>query len=69
MADAGEVEIRHEGDTVELVDVRPGDGWSATGDTEDDHDEVEVTFSSEGREIDFEAEVDDGRLEIGDCDD
>jgi hypothetical protein len=69
VSDAGEIEIAHDGATVRLVEARPAEGWTATGDTEDDDDEVEVYFRRDGREVEFEAEVDDGRLEVDVCED
>jgi len=68
VGEAGQVELRHEGDTLDLVEVRPAEGWSHSVDDRDDRDEVEVTFSREGREIEFEAEIDDGRLDVEICD-
>jgi len=68
VGEAGQVELRHEGDTLELVEVRPADGWDYRVDDRDDDDEVEVTFRGNGREVEFEAEVDDGRLEVEICD-
>jgi hypothetical protein len=65
--DAGEVELAIDGDRLVLVDVRPNDGWSHRIDDDDD-DEIEIDFRDNGREIDFEAELDDGRLEIDVCD-
>jgi hypothetical protein len=68
VGDAGEAVLEFDGSTVRLAETRPADGWTATEDTEDDDDEVEVTFSSdEDRAIQLEAEVDDGRLEIDVC--
>jgi hypothetical protein len=66
--DAGEIHITSDGSTVRLVETRPAEGWTATGDTEDDDDEVEVVFRSGNREVEFEAELDDGRLEVEVCD-
>lgn len=68
VSDAGEIQISSDGDTVSLVETRPAAGWTATGDTEDDSDEVEVYFRRDGREVEFEAELDDGRLEVEVCD-
>lgn len=68
VGDAGEAVLEFDGSTVRLVETRPAEGWTATDDTEDDDDEVEVTFSSDDdRSIELEAEVDDGRLEIDVC--
>lgn len=65
--DAGEVELTRDGDELRLVEVRPNDGWRYEVE-EDDDDEIEVEFRDNGREIDFEAELDDGRLEVDVCD-
>src|SRR5690606_35628303 len=65
--DAGDVTLRVEGDRLVLVDVQPSDGWTHRVD-EDDDDEIEIDFRDNGREIDFEAEIDDGRLKIDVCD-
>lgn len=68
VGDAGEAVLEFDGSTVRVVETRPAEGWTATEDTEDDDDEVEVTFSSDDdRSIELEAEVDDGRLEIDVC--
>jgi hypothetical protein len=67
VGDAGEIEIDFDGTTVRVVEARPAEGWTASEDDEDDDDEVEVTFSGDDRAIEFEAEVDDGRLEIEVC--
>jgi hypothetical protein len=68
VSDAGEVELAVDGDTLSLVEARPADGWTATGDAEDDSSEVEVTFRAGDREVELEAELDDGVLEVEVCD-
>ena len=65
--EAGDVELAIDGDRLILVDVRPSDGWTHRVD-EDDDDEIEIDFRDNGREVDFEAELDDGRLKIDVCD-
>lgn len=65
----GEVELRRSGDALELVEARPEAGWQASGDEEDDPDEVEVDFRNNGDEFSFEAEIEDGRIEIELCND
>lgn len=65
--EAGEVELALDGDRLVLVEVRPSAGWSHRVD-EDDDDEIEIDFHDNGREIDFEAELDDGRLKVDVCD-
>lgn len=67
--DAGEIVISRDGDTITLEQTRPADGWTATDDLEDDADEVEVDFRGNGREIEVEAEIDDGVMEVEVCDD
>ncbi len=65
--DAGEIVVTREGNALWLVETRPAEGWTATGDTEDDADDVEVYFRSGDREIELEAEIDDGRLKVEVC--
>ncbi|TVR70064.1 MAG: hypothetical protein EA415_13430 [Sphaerobacteraceae bacterium] len=77
--DAGEVEIRREGDQLVLVDARPNAGWDLEEDdanddeaeledgeeSEDaDGEELEVTFVQGNHEVEFEAEIVDDRLLI-----
>lgn len=70
VGEAGELTMTRTDTELTVDEVRPADGWSHTEDEHDDPDEVEVTFTSgEGREIEFEAEIDDGQLEIDVCDD
>jgi virulence-associated protein VagC len=85
LRDAGEVEIRREGDQLVLIEARPNDGWVVDSDDpaedeiedEDDDAEVEdedegdqdgqtleVTFVQGDHEVEFEAEIVDGRLLI-----
>jgi hypothetical protein len=78
VGDAGEVEVRRgtDGDDdddddggslyLELVDVRPNDGWTHEVE-EDDDDEIEIVFRSGDREVKFDLEVDDGQLEAKTC--
>lgn len=61
VGDAGVVEVAVDGDRVELVDMRAADGWR--NEIRED-DEVEVDFRRSGARWDFEAEFDDGRLEV-----
>ncbi len=80
--DAGEVEIRREGDQLILVEAQPNAGWNleeddaneeeaelddepeAKSENEDDGGELVVTFVREDQEVEFEAEIVDGRLLI-----
>jgi hypothetical protein len=78
--DAGEVEIERDGDRLILIDARPNEGWEVeieddeeedeeeddegTDEDEGDGSEIEVTFTQGDREVEFEAEIDDGRLAI-----
>lgn len=64
--EAGEVDMSREGDRLVLGDVRPAEGWTHSVDEQGD-DEIEIDFRRDGREIDFEAEIDDGRLDIEIC--
>lgn len=66
---SGELTMHRDGEQLVLEGVRPADGWDHRVDDNDDDDEVEVTFSGDGREIEFEAEIDDGALEIEVCED
>lgn len=61
--DAGEIDVRRNGDRVELVEVRPADGWEYREDDDDD-DEVEIDFRTQGREMDVDVEIDDGRMKV-----
>lgn len=45
--------------------VRPNEGWRASVDRDDD--EIEADFRRGGREVELEAEIDDGRLEVEVC--
>ena len=64
--EAGEVDMTRDGDRLVLGDVRPAEGWTHRIDDQDDAD-IEIDFRRDGREIDFEAELDDGRLDIEIC--
>jgi hypothetical protein len=64
--EAGEVEVRRDGERLVLVEVRPNDGWTHRVD-EDDDDEIEVVFTQDGRTVAFDLEWDDGRLEAKTC--
>jgi hypothetical protein len=66
VGDAGEIQVESDGSTVRVLEVRPAEGWTFSEDDQDD-DEVEVTFRRDDRAIDFEAELDDGRLHIEVC--
>jgi hypothetical protein len=59
--DAGEVTIAREGGRLRLVSVSPSPGWSHRV-TEQEPREIEITFRRDGREIEFEAELEDGRI-------
>src|SRR5690554_6505857 len=65
--DAGEVTVAREGDRLRLVGVTPAAGWSHRV-TEQESQEIEITFRGGGREIEFEAELEDGRV-VTDIDD
>jgi hypothetical protein len=69
VSDAGEVVVRRQGDDLVLEEVRAAEGWRFEGDRKGKKDdEIEVTFRREGRKVEFEAELDDGDLEIEVCD-
>ncbi len=63
LGDAGEVEFQFDGSALTLVDVRTQEGWNAVVD-EEASDEIEVDFMFGNVEWEFEAEVDDGELEV-----
>lgn len=63
VGEGGEVEVRLEEGSLELLDARPNQGWSANVE-EQSADGIEVEFLREDREWRFEARVDDGRLEV-----
>lgn len=63
VGDAGEVEFEADGDTVRLIDTRPAEGWEVSVDERGD-DELEVDFVRDNARWEFEAEIDDGDLEI-----
>lgn len=68
IADAGTVTVTRDGDRLVLGEVSPAPGWTAEEiDVEDD--EIEVEFRGDGIELDFEAEIDDGRLDVDVCHD
>ncbi|TKJ20923.1 hypothetical protein [Blastococcus sp. CCUG 61487] len=60
--------VTREGERLVLGEVVPAEGWTAVEIDRDD-DEVEVEFRGDGIELDFEAEIDDGRLEVEVCND
>lgn len=62
LGDAGAVEIRHEGESITLIQTRTTGGWSEQ--VQRDDDEVEVRFDRQDERWEFEAQVDDGRLEV-----
>lgn len=61
---AGEVEFERTGDELNLIEVRPAEDWDYRVDDDDDNDEIEVDFRNGPNDASFEAEVDDGRLEV-----
>lgn len=67
--DAGTVTISVDGSEVALVEARPSAGWTSTIDLDDDADKVEVDFIGNGRVLELEAEIDDGRLDVEVCED
>lgn len=63
VGNAGEVEFTNEGGRLTLVDARANEGWNVVID-EEDADEIEVDFTRENVRWDFDAEIDDGRLDV-----
>lgn len=68
VADAGTVTVDRDGDRLVLAAANPAEGWTAD-EVDRDDDEVEVEFRGDGVELDFEAEIDDGRLDVEVCSD
>lgn len=67
VAGAGEVEFRFIGhDEVELIAVRPNDGWTYDI-REQDHHEIEIVFRGSGEPVTFEIDEDDDRWEVKTC--
>jgi HSP20 family molecular chaperone IbpA len=66
VGEAGDVEVRLDGDQLTLVGVIANEGWDFEAEHEDDDagDEIEVTFTSGDRSAEFEATIVDGVLEI-----
>lgn len=68
VADAGEAEVRREGDQLVVGEVRPAEGWTHEVVEAEQH-EVEIEFRRGGEEVDLEIEIDDGRLTADLCSD
>lgn len=62
IGDAGEVEFQQENGGLTLLETRPESDWQVR--TEEESDEIDAYFTQGNQEWHFEAEVDDGRLEI-----
>lgn len=60
---AGEVEISVESDSLTLVEARPNEGWSID-EIEEEDDEIEVDFVRGNEEWEFEAELENGQVDI-----
>jgi hypothetical protein len=63
IADAGTVEIATEGRSLSLVDASANEGWNVSVD-EETAEKIEVDFVRNGVRWDFDAELDDGELEV-----
>ena len=63
--EAGEVDVRIiDGRQLELVDVRDAAGWTHRIDDEQ-RDEIEIDFRhDDGRDVELELELEDGRLKV-----
>ena len=68
VADAGTVVVTRDGDRLVLGAVSPAAGWTSTV-TDNDDSEIEVEFRMGADELDFQADLDDGRYEIEVCSD
>lgn len=62
---AGEVSYDTDGTTVTLNDVRPSQGWTVTK-RDESSDDIEIDFRNDdtGGSAEFEAEADDGAVEL-----
>jgi hypothetical protein len=56
------VRLRADGGRLEIVSVDPSSGWDYRI-TEEKRDEVEIDFTRGNEKIEFEAELEDGRIE------
>lgn len=63
IGEGGEVRVRLEDGNLHLLDARPNDGWIVEVDGRSG-DEVAVAFSRTQETWGFDAEVNDGRLEV-----
>jgi hypothetical protein len=63
IADAGVVEFTSDGSALALVDARANEGWNVVVD-EQTPEEIEVEFARDNVDWDFDAELDDGVLDI-----
>jgi len=64
LGDAGAVEVRQEGGGITLVQTQSTGGWSANV-VQQDGEEAEVRFDRRDDRWTLEAEIEDGRLELG----
>jgi hypothetical protein len=64
----GTVVVRRDGDRLAFDSVEPAEGWDYELDDRE-RDEVEVEFFRDGERLDFEVELDDGRIEAEICPD
>jgi len=67
VGDAGEIEIAAEGSGVRVASTSPAEGWTVEEERTGAGGELEVTFRQDERQIDFEAQVVDGALQIEVC--
>lgn len=65
VGDAGEVSFTVDDSTVTLVNVRTNNGWTVTK-QDDSTDDIEIDFTNTGTgaSAEFEAEIDDGAVEL-----
>jgi hypothetical protein len=68
IAGVGTVVVRQEDGRLQLDSVEPAEGWRHEVDDRED-DEIEVEFFRDGERLDFELELDDGRLRAEICPD
>lgn len=63
VGDAGEVELAVENRRLVLVEARPNQGWS-TREVEQESDEVELDFVRGNVKWEFEAELENGEIQV-----
>lgn len=66
--ESGRVTVTRTGDRLGLADVQPAEGWThVVDDVGDDDIEIDFRRAADGRHVEFEADLDDGVLDIEIC--